>query len=64
MSEQAPVAVPVPGRTSGAGCQVPGCRAPGQGYLTVSHKLPHVVGVGVNVQLGDETAGFIACAAC
>lgn len=40
--------------------QVPGCRAPGQGYLTVFHKLPHVVGVGVNVQLGDEAASFIA----
>lgn len=36
----------------------------GQGYLPVSHKLPNIVGVGVNVQLGDKAAGFIACAVC
>lgn len=45
---------------------VPGARMPslGQGYLPASNKLPHVVGVGVNVQLGGKAAGFIACAVC
>lgn len=59
--EQTPVAFPVPGHTPGAGYQVPGRRAPRRGYLTVSHKLPCAVGVGVNVQLGDKAAGFIVC---